>query len=64
LLAISVVGQLQTTKYAIPIGTDLAKYVLALVVKRILNHTFQGIQSSPLKNSGWYAVQAKKGKSP
>lgn len=57
-------GQQQTTKSAIAIGTDLANDALALVVKNFESAAVSEGFSHALKDSGGYTVQVKKGKSP
>lgn len=58
------VGQMQTTKSAISLGTDLANDALALVVKNFESTAVSEGFNHTLKDSGGYTVQVKKGKSP
>lgn len=58
------VGQPQTNKSAIAVGTDLANDALALVVKNFESAAVSEVFNHALKDSGGYAVQIKKGKSP
>lgn len=58
------VGQQQTTKSAIAVGTDLANDALALVVKNFESGAVSELFNHALKDSGVYAIQVKKGKSP
>ncbi|SFH78487.1 G-rich domain on putative tyrosine kinase [Pseudomonas guineae] len=57
------VGQQQTTKSAIAIGTDLANDALALVVKNFESAAVSVEFNNTLKESGDYVVQVKRGKS-
>lgn len=56
--------KLQATKSAISVGTDLANDALATVVKNFESAAVSERFNQTLKNSGGYAVQVQKGKSP
>lgn len=58
------VRQLQASKSAISIGTDLADDALALVVKNFESAAIRKSFNSRVENSDGYSVQVKKGRLP